>query len=224
MTARAIRPLLGAGLVVLGCGSNAPELPPELIDAIGRSGERDAGNYPPGPYGTTEGGILENDCFEGWRDPKAANFAPAALESICFSDFYDPTGENIEILLVNTGALWCVACKTEWGGSATRPSLLEHHDALSDAGFRVLGLFFQDAARNPASVQNIVDWAKTFDIDVPFGRDPDFLMGNYADANLQPFNMLVDARTMKILLQLEGDNPSVTFARVQEELNARSGS
>jgi hypothetical protein len=210
-------------LTVLGCGSNAPELPPELIDAIKASGNADAGAYPPGPYGTTVGSVARDACFEGWHNPLAANFDPAALGQVCFSDFYDATGEEIEVVLVNTGALWCTACKTEWGGSPSRPSLLDHHDRLAAQGFRVFGIFFEDARENPADVETIRSWAVTFSVDVPFVRDPDFLMGAYADANVQPFNMLIDARSMTILLKVDGDQPEVLFARVEQELAARAG-
>ena len=217
------RAWLASACVMLGCGSNAPELPPGLVDAIRSGGSTDAGVYPPGPYGANEGSVAANACFEGWRNPLASNFDSAALEQICFSDFYDPVGAQIEILLVNTGALWCTACKTEWGGSASRPSLLERHDALADQGFRVFGIFFQDAAENPADVDVIRSWATTFAVDVPFARDPDFLMDTYADANVQPFNMLIDARTMSILSKVDGDQPDVLFARVEQELAARAG-
>jgi len=219
-----LRPWLASACLLAGCGSNAPELPPELVDAIRTGGGTDAGAYPPGPYGAAEGSVVRDACFEGWRNPLASNFDPAALEQICFSDFYDPAGTNTEILLVNTGALWCTACKTEWGGSADRPSILERQDALADQGFHVFGIFFQDAAENPADVDVIRSWATTFAIDVPFARDPDFIMDTYADANVQPFNMLVDARTMKILSKVDGDQPDVLFSRVEQELAARAGS
>jgi hypothetical protein len=206
----------------IGCGSNAPDLPPELIDAIKSGRDTDAGAYPPGPYGSREGEIAQNLCFEGWRNPVAAGFDPAALETLCFSDFYDPTGAEVEIVLVNTGAVWCTACKTEWGGSATRPSLSEHQARLDSQGFRVFGIFFQDAAGDPADVEVIRSWAQAFSIGVPFAMDPDFLMDTFADALVQPFNMLLDARTMTILLAVPGDNPEVLFARVEQELADRA--
>lgn len=213
---------MGCALLGAACGSNEPELPPDLADAIARSGSGSA-DYPAAPYGTSEGETARNLCFdEVWRNPEASGFDPAVLERVCFADFYDPDGSRgVEILLVNTGALWCLACRTEWGGAGAQTSLLEKYDERQSQGFRILGLFFQGVAGEPASREDITLWAKTYAIDVPFGRDPEFLMGLYADEQVQPFNMLVDASNMKILRAFEGDQSAALFSVLDAELEKR---
>jgi hypothetical protein len=216
------RPLFAALAVTacVGCGSNAPEIPPELIEAIKASGSA-SGDYPEGPYGNEEGDIAQNLCFDqAWLDPKASNFNPAAFERVCFADFYDPDGDKgIELLMVNTGAVWCVACQVEWGGGGGEPSLSEHQRARYDRGFRVLGDLFEDAAENPATEENAVTWAKSFDVDFPFALDSTFKMGTFVDRSTQPFNMILDAKTMEILFAGVGTFP---WELVDAELDDRS--
>jgi hypothetical protein len=43
-------------------------------------------------------------------------------------------------------------------------------------------------------------------------------MGAFASQNLQPFNMLLDTRSMRILLAITGEASEVIFARVDKEL------
>ena len=215
--------LLGIGFVAAtaACGSGGPELPPELLVAIAQARPvASASDYPLPPYGAEPGDTLENACFkEAWLNPVAAKFDPAQLEEVCFSRFYNPSGKSSpRVLLISTGALWCSACRAEWGGSQSAPSLLQVHDELGPQGLAVLGLFFQDAAGNPASVQAIQTWAKLFEVDVPFGRDPDFVMGKYARESVQPFNMLVDTTNMQILARFEGDQSELIFSTIRAKL------
>lgn len=211
------------GVALTGCGSNTPEIPDELVEAIKESGTSSSGDYPEGPYGNEVGDIVADVCFDAaWTNPKAANFDPAAYETVCFSDFYSPDDEDGgELMLVNTGAVWCAACQVEWGGTSEQPSLSERADERFDQGFRLLGTIFQDAERNPAGDTHAVAWAKSFDVTVPFALDPTFKMGVYADENIQPFNMVIDLRNMEILLQVEGDQPAVLFGFIDDELSKR---
>jgi hypothetical protein len=220
-------------IALTACGSNAPEIPPELIEAIKASGTGNGSDYPAGPFGTSEGDVVTNLCFDGWRNPKAAGYDSSAFEQICFSDFYAPEGttldpegsgeeRNVELILVNTGAVWCSACQVEWGGLGSHPPLSVIQEERQEDGLQILGLIFQDAARKPATEVHAEAWSEKFEVDVPFALDPDFLMGLYAKPDTQPFNMVVDARTMQILLQVEGDNPTVLLAFIDEELAKRA--
>lgn len=234
LSAYATRSLAAAAaLVTIGCGSNAPEIPPELLEAIKASGSTSGAEYPAGPYGTEEGAVATNLCFSGWRNPKASAYDPAAFEDICFSDFYAPSGttldpegsgeqRSVELLLVNTGAVWCSACQVEWGGGGSQPPLSELQALREEAGLQVLGTLFEDAQRDPATEVHAVNWTKNFAVDVPYVLDPNFQMGLFANADTQPFNMVIDARTMQILLQVEGDQPTVLLTFIDEELAARA--
>lgn len=219
------RPGLGALLVALSplaCGNNAAELPPELLDAIRNQGSGQDGNYPEGPYGTMVHDTVKNLCFDGWMDPAAAGYDPSKFQQICLADFYDPTGETVQVLLLNAGAVWCTACKIEYQGGQGRPSLAKNFELRRDRGFRVLGTIFQDAKNNPATPMDASLWAKTFELDFPFAIDPDFKLGAFTSPSQAPFNMLIDARSMEIIQQLEGDQPALLFTTVDTLLEKRA--
>ncbi len=208
-------------IAAIGCGTNRPDIPKELLQPAGDSG---ASGYPAGPYGSSEGDTVENFLFtQAWLDPEAAGYDPAKLAPIQFSDFYDPDGtKGIEILLVNTAAVWCSACKAEHGGSGSTKNLNDHFDELSPKGFRILSLLFQDAQSNPATPDHLVAWTSSFETHFPMGLDPEFQMGRYATSETAPLNMVVDARTMKILKKYVGDQSAVIWPYIESELDKRA--
>jgi hypothetical protein len=200
---------------LFGCGAHDNDrIPADLLEAIAAgTGESD---YPPGPYGTEVGDIAQNVCIEAWRDPKAENYDVERLSRLCFSDFWDPEGESQQLLLVNTSALWCAACRAEFGGSGARSSLQEELE--SRPGLAVLGALFQDAEFEPANAEHARLWAQTFEVSFAFGVDTPFAMGAYADPTVQPFNLLLDARDMRILLEVQGDEPGTLWPAIDERL------
>jgi hypothetical protein len=106
----------------LGCGSNNASVPPALLDAVEKPSA--TGAYPEGPYSTREGDVVADFCFSGWEDPEAASYDPGTTSKICLSDFH--TDPDARLLLVESCAIWCAACRSEYGGDgAQRPSLSE---------------------------------------------------------------------------------------------------
>lgn len=208
-----------AGVLLLGCGTrNNDDIPSELINAIAAGNSSSGSDYPAGPYGSDVGEIAADICMPAWRDPSASDFDSAELEELCFSDFYDPSGESTRLLLVNTSAIWCAACRVEYGGTGERPSLGEEREERADEGFDVFGSIFQDTERNPASLEDAELWAETFQVDFAFGLDEQFAMGAFADESVQPFNMVLDTTTMEIVLVLQGDEPATLWPTVDEFL------
>lgn len=206
-------------LSAFACGSHADDdIPEGLLDAIRSQGGD--GAYPDGPTGGEVGDLAPNVCVTGWREPSAAGFEVDAMQQICFGDFHAPDADGVRLLLVNTAALWCSACQVEYGGSGTRPSLADEVRERSARGLSVLGTLFQDAARRPAELGHGVEWARAFEVDFPFGIDPDFEMGAFADADVQPFNLVIDARTMRVVLRVNGDNPDQLWPAIDERLGA----
>jgi hypothetical protein len=201
--------------MLLGCGAHDNDsIPAGLLDAIAEgAGERD---YPEGPYGSEVGDTAQDVCIDAWRDPRADNYDVERLSRLCFSDFWDPAGDRQQLLLVNTSALWCAACRAEFGGSGARPPLQE--EVQSRPGLAVLGALFQDAEFEPANAEHARLWAQTFEVGFAFGVDTAFAMGAYADPTVQPFNMLLDARDMRILLKVQGDEPGTLWPAVDEWL------
>lgn len=211
------------GLLALACGTNRPDIPDELLNLDGGTGGG-AANYPAGPYGTEVGSVVADvTFFQGWTNPRAANYDPTALAPIAFSDFHDPDGETYEILLVNTSAIWCSACKIEHGGTGQSPSLNDHHAELSPKGFVILSTLFEDATKQPADVANLVTWTQTFETEFPMALDPEYQMGAFQpDKGLAPYNLVIDARTMTILNAYVGDQAAVMWPFIEAELDARA--
>jgi hypothetical protein len=207
---------LSAPLVV-ACGSNSAGVPDDLLDAIKNQGG--TADYPEGPYGTGLGDVVQNLCFDAWKDPKADDYDPARFQQLCLSDFHADSGARI--LHVNSSAIWCVACRSEYGGSSGpngRPSLADHLAERQGDGYRLLGTMFEDAASQPATGDDAALWARTYSIEFPFALDSTHQIGLFTSSSIAPFNLLIDTKTMKVVLELSGDDPAVLFGKVDDFL------
>jgi hypothetical protein len=210
-----------ASLLLAACGTNRPEIPPELLNFEGGASTE---NYPAGPYGKTPGEVVENRVFfQGWMNPVAEGHDPGELRPISFADFYDPEGTEYELLLLNTAALWCQACRIEHGGGGTNPSLNEHYKALQPKGFTILSLLYEDSRRNPAGPAHLVVWTEQYGTTFPMALDPEYQMGAFQpDKGSAPYNAVIDARTMKILWHDVGDRASTMWPLIEAELEKRA--
>lgn len=198
--------------LALACGSNAPEIPPELIaDAPSCA----APDYPSEGVGTEVGDVAKNACFVGYRAPDRV----APTETVALSDYYDPAGtKGVSLLLLNTAAIWCAACVAEHG------YLPEKATELGPRGLVILSTLFQDGQRNPADLADLERWVDNFGPNFPMVADPDLEMGLYASPDSAPLNMVVDPRDMKILRKYVGDQGAVMWPYIEAELAARSAS
>ena len=197
-------------LGVVACGSNTPTIPPELLAS---SGGCAAPDYPNGPFGSEEGDTLANACFKGFRNPAKVSHDQASLETIAFSDYYDPTGsKGFQLVLIDTSAVWCSACRTEHEGLSAK------NDEYSPKGLRIVGTLFQDVNHDPATVKDLSNWVETFSSDYAMVLDPDYQLGTYASADTAPLNLVVNARTMKIEKKLLGDQPTVLWPFIDASL------
>jgi hypothetical protein len=210
-----MRLLLLATLLGAGCGNNAPDIPPELLGAGGGG----SATYPPGPYpaNAEEGDAVKPLCFpQGWRNPEEAGHDTEQLAEICFADFHDPDGsKGISILMLNTAAFWCAACKEE------HTRLDELYDELHPAGLEILSVLFERTDRTPAGPEDLRQWTSTFGTNFPIVVDPSYQMGHFIDAGIAPLNLLVDARTMSVAKRYEGDARTEIEAFLRERLGAR---
>jgi hypothetical protein len=186
--------------VLLGCGTNRPEIPDEL---------KNGGNS----YGSEEGDTVQNFCFLGYRDPAAAG---SDLETVCFYDYHDPNGtKGYALLMANTAAVWCQACKVE------HSTLPDRYREFSPRGLALLSALFEDNDGNPAQRAHLDVWIEAFDVNYPMVLDPEYQMGIYASRETAPLNLLIDARTMVILKKEIGDHPAVLWPFVEEQLAQR---
>lgn len=204
---------LAIALLTLGCGSNKPELP----DGVTAPESCFAPAYPDGPYGSEPGSVLRNACFQGWTAPDQVARRADTLEPIALSDFYDPDGSRgIELLLVNTAAVWCSACRIE------HETLPEHARQLGPRGLVIFSALFQDQERNPATVEDLALWTEVFSSNFPMVLDPNYRFGLYASAETAPLNLVIDARTMTLLAKYVGDQSGVMWPYIEAALARES--
>jgi hypothetical protein len=201
-------------LALGGCGTNKPEIPPELLANPGDSG-CSSPDYPAGPYGKLAGNVARDVCFQGWSEPGRTSLEESTLESLSLGSFHDPTGEKHEIILLNTAAVWCAVCKNE------HRTLDERHAELGPRGLVILSALFQNSKGDPAVFADLKLWVETFKVEFPMVLDPEYQLGDYATAETAPLNLVIDARTMRIIEQFVGDQGSVLWPLIEDELARR---
>jgi hypothetical protein len=95
------------------------------------------------------------------------------------------------------------------------PSLGAQLATRESEGFRVAGALFQGIGQKvPATASDAVAWAQSYDVAFPFLLDDKHLIGAFVQGDTAPFNMLIDTRTMKIVLEVAGDEPATIFGTV----------
>jgi hypothetical protein len=176
----------------------------------------DAGpGYPPGPYGINVGDVIENATFDGYAD-----FFATRLSKISFSDFYNPTDspQQPRLLVIAMMAM----------GSGPDQMQEQQTDASYWNSNRVefIGVFAWGFTLQPATESDLATWASSFDPSShshPLQLDPDFSQLNaffVASGQSVPYNIVVDARSMKIVDLLLG---AQLFDSSHPVLNAELG-
>jgi hypothetical protein len=197
----------------LACGSNAPEVPKELLATQAGC---TAPDYPTEGLGKEPGDVAANLCFEGYRAPDRVAPIAGHRETIAFSDYYDPAGtKGVSLLLVNTAAIWCMACVDE------HRTLPDHARELGPQGLVILSTLFQDANRDGATLEDVERWIANFHTNFPMVADPGVQLDGYASSDLAPLNMVIDPRSMKVLRKFVG-NQGTLWPYIESELKARS--
>lgn len=230
---RALVWLLGV-VATVGCSSEAVNGPMPIDQGSPGPGDAPAAvpdvsgdfrptqAYPPGPYGHGIGAVIENLEFIGWHDPVAAGYDTSALERVRLGDFYDPTGERYELLVINASAVWCTVCQGEMRDMNSNQT----YETYLGRKVQVLGTLFQDAQSNPAKPSDLTLWGSSAvrAIAFPLVLDPALKMGVYFTSDATPLNLVVDARTMTIVDSMMGYDPTPGtgfWGRVDRELQAR---
>jgi hypothetical protein len=209
MSVRRIAPF---ALLLGACGTNRPEIPPELLEEPAGCSVFD---YPEGPYGAEPGEVASDLCFQGWPRPDSVEHEPDTLSRLSFGRYFDPAGENYELLLVNSAALWCAACQSE------HEDLPDRYREFAPRGLVIMSALFQDREGDPATVDDLTLWVETYSTPFPMALDPDYQLGVYAPAGSAPLNLLIDARTMEILEKFTGDQSTVLWPLIEAELAKR---
>jgi hypothetical protein len=200
-------PLDGSDAGAGGSGAASPSAPQAGSSTLpGAPGDYHLESYPAGPYGTTVGSVLENFAFLGWRDPVAAGYDPAKLETVRLSDFYDPDGtKGIKLLWINASAVWCSVCKAEMRDIKQTGV----NAAFGAKGVQLIGTLFEDNEAAPARPADLRVWGALPDhaIDFPLLLDPGFKLGAFFTSDATPLNLLVDASSMRVLNATMGYSP-----------------
>jgi hypothetical protein len=215
-----------AVLLLGGCVSEPLDAPvtgeettaPVAPSGASRGNFQPIGAYPAGPYGAERGAVIEDLSFIGWHDPVRAGFDLANLERVGFSDFYDPNGTETELIVLNASAVWCPACRLEMATIDQRDMAA----AYRASKVAIVGTLFEDRTGAPAKPEDLVLWASqlNFTVDFPLVLDPALQLGPYFSQSVTPLNLVIDARTMKILQVYMGYSEGL-WLYVDSELEAR---
>ena len=180
------------GLAVLsfcfGCTSGNEPVPP-----LPGSGAPQVDNYPPGPYGSSAGAVIEPFCWDGYRDP-SAGLTPDNVEEICLFDMFNPAVEETlpRLLLISAAALDCQPCKAE----AVEQSHI--YPEFSELGLEFLTVIAQRGQLPPPSIGDLDSWIDSFETTHPQVIDPNSEIGTIIDMSQVPANIIVDTTTMRI--------------------------
>jgi hypothetical protein len=178
--------------------------------------------YPPGPYGHGLGAVIENLEFLGWRAPAGVAYDPTVLETIRLGDYYDPAGTNTQLIVLNAAAVWCTVCQSEMHDMFKNGT----YQAFLGRKAQVFGTLFQDINGNPAKPSDLVIWGSSAvrQIEFPLVLDPALKMGVYFTSDATPLNLVIDARTMRIIDVMMGyssDPKTGLWGTVDQELQSR---
>jgi hypothetical protein len=163
--------------------------PPEDT-TMNRPGTQTDPNYPPEPYGYTEGSVVENYKFLG-KIPADGAYAPDVRE-IRLGEFHqDPAAR---LLLIVGSANWCYFCNEE--APANEALAVEY----ADRGYRSMTVLAEGYTRGvPSNADDIRSWTEKFDYKQSnMAIDPEGRMFQYAPASAFPLHILLDTQTMKI--------------------------
>jgi hypothetical protein len=203
---------LGCSSEPLGQGGAEPAdpSPAPTSTAAGAFGDvpfRPVDAYPPGPYGRGIGAVIENLSFLGWRDPVAAGYDPTALETVSLSAFHDPTGTRTKLIVLNASAVWCTVCRAEMADLRARDT----YRSYKEKGVELVGTLFEDAVGAPAQPSDLELWGSSTShaIAFPLLLDPGFKASVYFTSDATPLNMIIDAKTMRIVYTMMGYDTSV---------------
>jgi hypothetical protein len=155
-------------------------------------------DYPAGPYGTGVRATLENFAFLGWHDPVAANYDQNKLEQVHLAEYYNPDGRSdVKLIWINASAVWCSVCRAEMTDIKDNGV----HASFGPRGVQMIVTLFEDNKSGPAKPMDLHNWGSlpAHAIDFPLLLDPGFKLGAFFTSDATPLNMLVDAKTMKVL-------------------------
>jgi len=159
------------------------------------------GAHPSGPHGSKPGEVF------GAFSPalKDCNLKPVTLQDIS-------CGKSL--LLVSIGAGWCQPCIDEM-------KLIEKktHEKFCGRGLGIVSVIFQDERQRIPTSTFCGQWRQRFGLTFPVLLDQLQQTKKLMDYQTgTPLNLLLDARTMKILFRWSGEVPKGLNDQIEQEL------
>lgn len=169
--------------------------------------------YPAGPYGTDQGSIVENYELLGWKAPASVGYDTNQMDTVRFSDFYDPDGsKGLKAIFLNSSAVWCSVCKAEYAWMKNDGTWGKYNPQ----GVIFISSLFEDASNppKPATPLNLMNWGTQYGVEFPMMLDPGFKFGRFFTADATPMNLVIDPRTMRIEAKILGGDILGVLAQV----------
>ncbi len=186
---------VGSMAIDTGCSSE-PAGKPAAVGGVTASG-----SYPPAPYGTNVGQVVENGTFRGRKGGLAT-----PRETFDLASYYAMRTAGKRYLVLNVAAFWCSPCKEEAKEMQSRVV-----PTYGPKGVAFLTVILEDAARQPATDANVDTWIQTYGLTFPVANDEDGYVTQFFDKSAMPLNMILDLQTMKIVTKVVGaDLPRIT--------------
>jgi hypothetical protein len=218
-----------------GSSTNGGTPAPEFPAGTGQQVESKA-MYPAGPYGVGVGSVIPNYQVMGFAVKREPGAEPIPLQ---LADWYNPHADDPDYkpatpqeddrlfppgspygegrakpkaFVLDISAVWCGPCQEE--SKTEIPKRKLRYDACGGDFFLVLA--DGTSPGDVPSVLNTKTWASKFKTEFPVTVDPSKITTALFDVGAFPFNAIVDARTMTILLKTEGV-PTQSFFNVLEK-------
>lgn len=177
------------GVLLVGCGSPQSDPTPNQPDPT-------ESNYVNGPFGYSEGSIIENLKFTA-KEGKGVAYDTLPLKPISLASYY--ADKAVKYVLINGGARWCGPCNDE---QAFVPGW---QAKFEPRGVRILEVLLEGRMPGvPATESDLDKWAAAFGLEVAIGLDPEGRMFQYVDRAALPVNMIVRTSDMRIVYQKTG--------------------
>jgi hypothetical protein len=188
--------LAAMAMAAFGCSSG-----PHIDNTPNQMNPADT-NYPAGPYGYSQGSVIQNIGFSGKIDPGGASgtadYANMPLSPITLASFHnDPT---VKVLFISGVARWCAPCNDEQKNVPAAQAMYE------PKGVRFLEALIEGQQRGtPATEADLNYWAQAHSLHVGIALDPTDAVHQYADIAAFPLNMIVTTSDMKIQFMQTGE-------------------
>lgn len=148
-------------------------------------------DYPTQGIGTTVGAVMQNYKFLGYPDGDPSK----GLQPMSLAQYFDPQGAKYKMIHVQASGTWCTYCRSETRMVIPLKAQLEAKKILW-----VVSLAEGPSQGTPSTKEDLDKWISQFKWDAPHLLDSgNKNFGPFYDAAALPWNVNIDAKTMKIL-------------------------